>query len=136
MLVCSVLTSCIVLSKITDSVLRLDVVNLAGFSCDCFFQSTRSTMVNRNGGMEHSILPEAEYLIGTKSLYFFNLKKFFILHCILLLPSIFFLSQQHKVPTYPQTAFFNTPMQNGLGNQSEVLHAIWRTMRLKGDFCC
>ena len=90
MLVCSVLTSCIALSKITDSVLRLDVVNLAGFSCDCFFQFTRSTMVNRNGGMEHSILPEAEYLIGTKSLYFFNLKKFFILHCILLLPSIFF----------------------------------------------
>ena len=27
-------------------------------------------MVNRNGGMEHSILPKAEYLIGPKSLYF------------------------------------------------------------------
>lgn len=70
MLVCSILTSCIALSKITDSVLRLDAVNLAGFTCDCFFQSTQSTMVTRNGGMEHSFLPEAEYLIGTKSLYF------------------------------------------------------------------
>ena len=99
------------------------------------FQSTWSTMVNRNGGMEHSILPKAEYLIGPKSLYFLiqrNSAFYIAFDCFPVF--FFFSSQQHKASTYPQTA--NTPMQNGPGNQSEVLHAIWWTKRFKGDFCC
>lgn len=72
-------------------------------------------MVSRDGGREHSILAEVEYVSGVESLFVCSI---LCIHYIVLPPSICFCLDGIEAPVTLKllSSSLNTPLQNGLGN--------------------
>ena len=91
-------------------------------------------MVSRDGGREHSILAEVEYVSGVESLFVCSILHV-TLHCTA--SQYLFLSRWHWGTGYAQTPFFflKHPYAKWAWKLNWGLNAAWWTKRFRGDFC-